>query len=86
MLYTSSWLAGFGVTYTGVTVAGVDGVALLQWLGADAVIDTSMFSPRVVNALIAAEINELAEFIRLPLVIAYTPALSRRLRGEKKES
>ena len=81
LYYTTTWLGGFGVAFGGVTLAGLDGVAALQWLGADAVIDTSQFSTRVVNALIAAEINELFEFVRLPLVIATTPALSRRLRG-----
>tara|TARA_B110000046_G_C12644669_1_gene254115 strand:- start:73 stop:363 length:291 start_codon:yes stop_codon:yes gene_type:complete len=86
MLYTTTWAGGFGVCYGAVTVAGVDGVALLQYLGADAVFDTTQFSPRVINALIAAEINDLAEFVRLPAVIAFTPTLSRRLKGgEKKE-
>lgn len=81
LYYTATWLGGFGVAFGGVTLAGLDGVALLQYLGADSVIDTTQFSTRVVNALIAAEINELFEFVRLPLVITTTPALSRRLRG-----
>jgi hypothetical protein len=81
LYYTTTWLGGFGIAFGGVTLAGLDGLALLQYLGADSVIDTSQFSTRVINALIAAEINELAEFVRLPLVIATTPALSRRLRG-----
>ena len=80
--YTTAWLGGFGVCYGAVSVAGVDGLALLQYLGVDAVIDTSILSTRMINALIAAEINELAEFVRLPFVIATTPALSRRLRGQ----
>ena len=31
--YAVTWLGGFGVCWTGVTIAGVDGVALLQYLG-----------------------------------------------------
>ena len=31
--YAITWLGGFGVCWTGVTIAGVDGVALLQYLG-----------------------------------------------------
>jgi len=52
--------------------------------GADNVFDTSALSPTLVNALIAAEINELGEFVRLPLVIATTPALSRRLKALRR--
>lgn len=79
--YGVTWGAGFGVCWTGVTLSGLDGVELLRWLGAEQVIDLNAFSPRVVNALIAAEINELAEPIRLPLVLTSTPALSRALRA-----
>ena len=82
--YTTTWLGGFGVCYGSVTLAGLDGVALLHQVGVDSVIDISAFSTRVVNALIAAEINELLDFVRLPLVIAMTPALSRRLRGTQR--
>jgi hypothetical protein len=78
--YATTYAAGFGVCWTAIAAAGVDGVALLQWLGADAVFDTSALSTRVVNALVAAEINEMFDLVRLPFVIATTPALSRRLR------
>lgn len=79
--YGTTWLGGFGVCWAGITVAGVDGVAVLQYLGADSVINTNALSPQLINALIAAEINELGDFVRLPLVIATTPALSRRLKS-----
>ena len=79
--YVTTYAAGFGVCWSSVTIAGLDGVALLQYFGVDQVLDTSMFSPRVINALIAAEMNEMLEFVRLPFIIATTPALSRRLRG-----
>lgn len=79
--YTTTWLGGFGVCWGAVTLTGLDGVHLLQQLGADSVIDTSALSPGLINALIAAEINELGDFVRLPLVIATTPALSRRLKA-----
>ena len=84
--YATTWLGGFGVCWGAVSVAGLDGVALLKWLGADMVLDTSALSPQLINALIAAEINELFDFVRLPIVIATTPALSRRLRGVKEEA
>ena len=87
--YATTWTAGFGVCYGGVTLAGIDGLALIEnvmsFVGANNYvhIDFSMFSPRIVNALIAAEMNELLEFVRLPFIIATTPALTRRWRGER---
>jgi Protein of unknown function (DUF1279). len=83
--YATTYAAGFGISYGAITVAGLDGVALLQWIGVDQVFDTSILSPRVINALIAAEINETFDLVRLPFVIATTPALSRRLRGKPAE-
>ena len=79
--YATTYAAGFGVCWSAITVGGLDGVALLQWLGVDNVFDTSMLSTRVVNALIALECNEMLDVVRLPFVLATTPALSRRLRG-----
>ena len=79
--YATTYAAGFGVCWTAVSVVGLDGVALLQYLGVDQVFDTSVLSARVINALIAAEINEMFDIVRVPFVIATTPALSRRLRG-----
>jgi hypothetical protein len=84
--YATTWLGGFGVAYGGVELAGLDGVALLNYVGVDHYLDTSQLSPKLINILIAAEINELADFVRLPLVIATTPALSRRLRGTKESN
>jgi len=84
--YATTWLGGFGVCWAGVTIAGLDGVALLQYLGADSFIDTSQLSPSLINALIAAEINELGDFVRLPMVITMTPALSRRLKAMRAEN
>ena len=62
--YSAAWICGFDVAWGAVTLTGIDGLALLQQLGVDAALDTSVFSTRVINGLIAAEINELAEFVR----------------------
>ena len=84
--YGVTWLGWFCICYGAIACSGLNGVALLQAIGADAVFDTTALSPRVINALIAAEVNELADFVRLPIVIATTPALSRRLRGKPSSS
>ena len=81
ILYAGTWVSGFGAIYAAIETANVDGIAILQWCGIENFIDVSGWNPRLVNAVIAAEINDLAEPIRLPLVIAGTPAVSR-LRGK----
>ena len=42
-------------------------------------IDINGWSPALINGIIALELNECLEWVRLPLVIATTPALSRML-------
>ena len=79
--YTVNWASGFACCWGAVTFFGLDGVALLQQLGADSVIDTTALSPRLINAFIAAEINELIDLVRLPMVIATTPAVGRKLKS-----
>ena len=78
--YATTYSAGLAVAYGGITVAGIDGVELLRWLQIPEYVPAvNDLSPRLVNGVIAIEINELAEWVRLPLVIATTPALSRAI-------
>ena len=83
--YVTTWTAGAAVCYGGITIAGVDGIALLKYLTVDEMllthtsIDISGWSPALINGLIALELNEMLEYVRLPVVIAMTPALSRAL-------
>ena len=48
---------------------------MAQWL--------NNLSPRMVNAFIAVEINEVIEFVRFPIVIATTPRMTAYLREKK---
>ena len=41
----------------------------------------SGLSPRLINGVIALEMNELAEFVRLPTVLLLTPKVTRLIRG-----
>ena len=83
--YVTTWTAGAAVCYGGITIAGIDGIALLKYLTVDEMllqhtrIDISGWSPALINGLIALELNELLEYVRLPVVIATTPTLSRML-------
>jgi hypothetical protein len=64
----------------------VDGLEILRYFGIDQMIDTSWWSPGLINFLVAAEINEWIEIVRLPFVASTTPRLARYLRGEPEPS
>ena len=78
--YTVAYTASFGAAWGAIAFANVDGIGLLRRMGFDGVIDTSSWSPRLVNAFIAMTIADLIEPIRLPLVVVATPLISRALR------
>lgn len=92
--WTATWaVTGVGI-YSGIMLFDVNGLALLQqgldFFGvreeADEVLNVNEWSPGLVNVIIAAEINELIEPLRLPLVISTTPAFARwwrQLRNKK---
>jgi len=50
-------------------------------LGLEAYVDTSEWPVLYVNLFVAFELNELVDFVRLPLVIATTPAVATAYRG-----
>ena len=78
--YATMWIAGYIPCYFALEYFGVDGVEFLKWLGVDEHVDISVIEPKYINALLAMEVNELFEIVRIPFVIATTPALSRRLK------
>ena len=96
VFWTGTWVACGACIYGGMTLAGVDGTRLLAWaddrwpdiglrerISAYADLDAAS-TKTIVNGLIAIELNELLEVVRLPLVIATTPRLSRWLRRSRK--
>uniref|UniRef100_A0A7S0P3L6 DUF1279 domain-containing protein n=1 Tax=Calcidiscus leptoporus TaxID=127549 RepID=A0A7S0P3L6_9EUKA len=78
--YVTAYAVCFGGAWGAITFAGVDGVGLLRRMGCERVIDVTAWSPRWVNAGIALIIADFLEPLRLPLVLATTPRLSRLLR------
>ena len=78
--YSGMYALNFGAVWSAITYGGLDGLALLNKLGVDRAIDTSGWSPRWVNPLLAMAIADLCEPLRLPLVLATTPRLGRLLR------
>ena len=81
--YATLYTAGLGVAYTGVCLSGLDAQEWIKWSGVEAAagIDLSGLSPRLINGVIALEMNELAEFVRLPTVLLLTPKVTRLIRG-----
>lgn len=76
------YVTNLGMVYVVIKVAGVDGLEILRYFGADNYVDTSWWSPDLINFLVAAEVNEWLEIVRLPFAAATTPRLARYLRGE----
>jgi len=82
--YTAMYAASFGVAYAALTASGVDGVALCKKVGVNAIVDTKNWSSALVNAAIALVIADAVEIIRLPLVLATTPRLSRFIKRMRR--
>ena len=84
--YAAMWVAGYIPCYFALEYMGVDGIEFIKWLGVDEHVDISLIEriePKYINMLLAMEVNELFEIVRVPFVIATTPALSRRLKERK---
>ena len=79
--WTGTWVAGALACYGVIEILGIDGVALLRSLGSDNIYDISEWDPRILNALIAIEVNELFEIVRFPLIIATTPKVANWWRS-----
>ena len=93
--YRYVFLAYYGTTFLlpipflWVTLEGVglDGVALLQLLGADKIYEgVNNWSSSFINFLVAVEMNELLEFVRIPVVISTTPKVAKWWRARKENN
>lgn len=92
--YRYPFIAYYGITYITPIVPfyislqyfGVDGVEILEWVdkwvgfGQDKI---DMLNPTYVNIAIAGEMNELLEFIRLPVVLTTTPRVAKWWRSRR---
>ena len=83
--YSALWIAGYIPCFAGLEYFGVDGVAFLEWLGVGEHVDITAWNPKYINALLAMEVNELFEIVRLPLVITTTPAVSRWIKSKRQQ-
>eukprot|EP00004_Rigifila_ramosa_P023634 TRINITY_DN6660_c0_g1_i1.p1 TRINITY_DN6660_c0_g1~~TRINITY_DN6660_c0_g1_i1.p1 ORF type:complete len:112 (+),score=13.51 TRINITY_DN6660_c0_g1_i1:313-648(+) len=77
---TAVWACtGLGMYYLvdSGQLGGADAITLLRKLHVDQVVSLDDINPSTGNAALAFALNELLEPIRLPLVIAATPRVSR---------
>ena len=85
--YGAVWVVSNGVCFAVLETAGVDGVEILLWFGADQLYaGITDWNKHIVNAVLAIEITECFELIRLPFVMATTPRVAEwwRSRGSKE--
>jgi hypothetical protein len=83
--YGAAWLAGYIPSFIVLEAAGVDARSLLDWVGLDQYCDYSEVSPTLINAFLAVEVNEVLDWVRLPVVLATTPRLSAWLKERRAQ-
>jgi hypothetical protein len=87
--YGTTFLVPIPFLWAGLEIGGLDGVGLLQWLGADKLYEgVNEWNNSFINLLVALEMNELLEFVRLPLILSTTPKVAHwwRSRGSTSQS
>ena len=87
------WTAGFGLSFSALTLASFDGVDMMLYIfhmtgidGKGLGLDVETWPTWAVNGVIAVEMNEILEPLRLPLVLTTTPAVARALRGYRSRA
>jgi hypothetical protein len=78
--YGATYLGTVGTAWAGLELAQVEPHGLLRRVGADKLVDIDRWPREWVNFAIALVVTDLIEPVRLPLVMATTPFLSRALR------
>jgi len=81
VLNGTAWCAITASFYFAIQSYGFDGVELMQRWGAQEYIDISSWDKRYVNALIAINCSEMLDPVRIPIILAVTPFVSRWYRG-----
>ncbi len=83
--YGTTFLVPIPFLWAGLEIGGLDGVGLLQWLGADKIYEgVNEWNNSFINLLVALEMNELLEFVRLPLILSTTPKVAHWWRSRGK--
>eukprot|EP00941_MAST-03F_sp_MAST-3F-sp1_P002370 g2370.t1 len=84
-LYTTSWMALYMPIFMTLQYGGVDGIRLLDSVGAAEYFNYKWLSKDLINAYLAVELNALLEPIRLPVVLYATPKLSAFIQKKKNK-
>jgi len=82
--YSSAWMTTFVPIFGALEMGALDCVSLIETIGLDSVIETQSLNVRMINFIVAVEVNELLEIGRLPLVAAATPSVATWWRARKE--
>ena len=77
-------LSGFTI-YAGLTLGGIDPLPLAYAINLDRLIDLSRLDPAHGYVAAAIVLNEVAELVRFPLVVATVPAVTRWWEGARPD-
>eukprot|EP00301_Raphidiophrys_heterophryoidea_P027272 c957_g1_i1.p1 GENE.c957_g1_i1~~c957_g1_i1.p1 ORF type:complete len:257 (-),score=55.48 c957_g1_i1:197-967(-) len=85
--YGTAWVTNFAVVYAVMGLAHFDGLAMLQQTGIENMLhmDLHTVPPQAVTGLVAMEITEQLDIVRLPLLFKATPALAHWWRNKHSD-
>lgn len=83
--WNGMWLLSGLTIYAGLTLGGIDPLPLAYAVNLDRLIDLSRLDPAHGNVAVAIVLNEAAELVRFPLVVATVPRVTRWWEGVRPE-
>lgn len=83
--WNGMWIISGLTIYAGLTLGEIDPLPLAYAINLDRLIDLSRLDPAHGNVAAAIVLNEVAELVRFPLVVATVPAVTRWWEGARPE-
>lgn len=83
--WNGMWLLSGLTIYAGLTLGGIDPMPLAYAVNLDRFVDLSRLDPAHGNVAVAIVLNEAAELVRFPFVIATVPRVTRWWEGVRPE-
>lgn len=83
--WNGMWILSGLTIYAGLTLGGIDPLPLAYAINLDRLIDLSRLDPAHGNVAAAIVLNEVAELVRFPLVVATVPAVTRWWEGVRPD-
>ena len=83
--WNGMWILSGLTIYAALTLGEIDPLPLAYAINLDRLIDLSRLDPAHGNVAAAIVLNEVAELVRFPLVVATVPAVTRWWEGARPE-